>query len=206
MGFQRPCQLPHRLHVWWARWPLVASRAILVSLLPSDADRAAFLHAVGIHPAPSLPRRVARQRRDQCAHRTSQATRRSPPRSVPLRCSGRSLPPPAQGGPPQRVRCPPAVGSSSVKKQSPLANQRALTSSDGVWRRLANSLTHRSQAAPLPNGFGDPRWQPTDHGGRHVPRHPKTTPDRMATSAPAPTYAPTALAWCRCRRTPPAAK
>ena len=41
------------LHVWWARRPLVASRAaILASLLPSDADRAAFLHAIGIHGDP----------------------------------------------------------------------------------------------------------------------------------------------------------
>ncbi len=41
------------LHVWWARRPLVACRAaILASLLPSDADRAAFLHAVGIHGDP----------------------------------------------------------------------------------------------------------------------------------------------------------
>ena len=41
------------LHVWWARRPLVACRAaILASLLPSDADRAAFLLAVGIHGDP----------------------------------------------------------------------------------------------------------------------------------------------------------
>ena len=41
------------LHVWWARRPLVASRAaILASLLPSDADRKAFMHAVGIHGDP----------------------------------------------------------------------------------------------------------------------------------------------------------
>ena len=48
-----PFPAPNRLHVWWARRPLVASRAaILASLLPSDADRAAFLHAVGIHGDP----------------------------------------------------------------------------------------------------------------------------------------------------------
>ena len=41
------------LHVWWARRPLVASRAaILASLLPADADRAQFLHAIGIHGDP----------------------------------------------------------------------------------------------------------------------------------------------------------
>jgi putative DNA methylase len=41
------------LHVWWARRPLVASRAaILASLLPADADRTKFLHMVGIHGDP----------------------------------------------------------------------------------------------------------------------------------------------------------
>src|SRR5215212_9770210 len=41
------------LHVWFARRPLVASRAaILASLLPADADRAKFLHALGIHGDP----------------------------------------------------------------------------------------------------------------------------------------------------------
>ncbi len=46
------------LHVWWARRPLVASRAaILASLLPADADRAKFLHMVGIHGDPVAARR-----------------------------------------------------------------------------------------------------------------------------------------------------
>ena len=41
------------LHVWWARAPLVASRAaILASLLPEDADREKFLHLLGIHGDP----------------------------------------------------------------------------------------------------------------------------------------------------------
>ncbi len=41
------------LHVWWARRPLVASRAaILGSLLPADADRKKFLWALGIHGDP----------------------------------------------------------------------------------------------------------------------------------------------------------
>jgi putative DNA methylase len=41
------------LHVWWARAPLVASRAaVLASLLPADADRATFLHILGIHGDP----------------------------------------------------------------------------------------------------------------------------------------------------------
>lgn len=41
------------LHVWWARRPLVASRAaILASLLPADTDYEKFLHVVGIHGDP----------------------------------------------------------------------------------------------------------------------------------------------------------
>ncbi len=46
------------LHVWWARRPLVASRAaILASLLPADADRERFLHVLGIHGDPVASRR-----------------------------------------------------------------------------------------------------------------------------------------------------
>jgi len=45
-----PFPAPNRLHVWWARRPLVASRAaVLASLLPADADRSTFLHMLGIH-------------------------------------------------------------------------------------------------------------------------------------------------------------
>ena len=45
------------LHVWWARRPLVASRAaILASLLPADADRDRFLHVLGIHGDPVTAR------------------------------------------------------------------------------------------------------------------------------------------------------
>ena len=44
------------LHVWWARRPLVASRAaILASLLPADADREKFMHVLGIHGDPVRP-------------------------------------------------------------------------------------------------------------------------------------------------------
>ena len=46
------------LHVWWARRPLVASRAaVLASLLPEDADRDKFLHVLGIHGDPIASRR-----------------------------------------------------------------------------------------------------------------------------------------------------
>ena len=45
------------LHVWWARRPLVASRAaILASLLPADADRERFMHVLGIHGDPVAAR------------------------------------------------------------------------------------------------------------------------------------------------------
>ena len=46
------------LHVWWARRPLVASRAaVLASLLPIDADTQRFLRAIGIHGDPVASRR-----------------------------------------------------------------------------------------------------------------------------------------------------
>ena len=50
------------LHVWWARRPLVASRAaILASLLPADADRAKFKHLLGIHGDPVKAKRLMDQ-------------------------------------------------------------------------------------------------------------------------------------------------
>jgi putative DNA methylase len=46
------------LHVWWARRPLVASRAaVLASLLPADADRSTFMHMLGIHGDPIASRK-----------------------------------------------------------------------------------------------------------------------------------------------------
>lgn len=54
-----PFPAPNRLHVWWARRPLVACRAaILASLLPADADRDKFMHAIGIHGDPVKTRRA----------------------------------------------------------------------------------------------------------------------------------------------------
>ena len=42
---------PHQLHVWWARRPLIASRAaVAASLLPSDADHERFMAAMGTYP------------------------------------------------------------------------------------------------------------------------------------------------------------
>ena len=56
------------LHVWWARRPLVASRAaVLASLLPADADREKFLHVIGIHGDP-----VAAKKRIAVADRTGE--------------------------------------------------------------------------------------------------------------------------------------
>lgn len=61
-----PFPAPNRLHVWWARRPLVASRAaLLASLLPADADREKFLHVLGIHGDPIVAkRRIAKATRD----------------------------------------------------------------------------------------------------------------------------------------------
>ena len=63
-----PFPAPNRLHVWWARRPLVASRAaILASLLPANADRQKFLHVLGIHGDP-----VAAKKRIAAANRTGE--------------------------------------------------------------------------------------------------------------------------------------
>src|SRR5450432_864474 len=46
------------LHVWFARRPLVASRAaILGSLLSADSSREQFLHDLGIHGNPTDTKR-----------------------------------------------------------------------------------------------------------------------------------------------------
>ena len=61
-----PFPAPNRLHVWWARRPLVVSRAaVLASLLPADADREKFLHVLGIHGDP-----VEAKRKIDIARRT----------------------------------------------------------------------------------------------------------------------------------------
>ena len=63
-----PFPAPNRLHVWWARRPLVASRAaVLASVLPEDADREQFLHVLGIHGDP-----VAAKKRIAAANRTGE--------------------------------------------------------------------------------------------------------------------------------------
>ncbi|MCY4011316.1 MAG: DUF1156 domain-containing protein [Gammaproteobacteria bacterium] len=61
-----PFPAPNRLHVWWARRPLVASRAaVLASLLPGDADRERFMHVLGIHGDPiAARRRIEKATRD----------------------------------------------------------------------------------------------------------------------------------------------
>ena len=60
-----PFPAPNRLHVWWARRPLVASRAaILASVLPADADREKFMHVLGIHGDPlAAKKRIAEANR-----------------------------------------------------------------------------------------------------------------------------------------------
>ena len=59
-----PFPAPNRLHVWWARRPLVASRAaILASLLPADADHEKFKHVLGIHGDPVKAKRDIEQAR-----------------------------------------------------------------------------------------------------------------------------------------------
>lgn len=58
------------LHVWWARRPLVASRAaVLASLLPADVDREKFTRLLGILGDPV----ATRKRIDQAARRGEKA-------------------------------------------------------------------------------------------------------------------------------------
>ena len=61
-----PFPAPNRLHVWWARRPLVASRAaVLASLLPADADRKRFMHILGVHGDPvAAKRRIAKAKKE----------------------------------------------------------------------------------------------------------------------------------------------
>ncbi len=60
-----PFPAPNRLHVWWARRPLVCSRAaILASLLNADADRSTFLKLIGVLGDPmAAKRRIAEANR-----------------------------------------------------------------------------------------------------------------------------------------------
>jgi putative DNA methylase len=61
-----PFPAPNRLHVWWARRPLVASRAaVLASLLPADADHEKFMRVLGIHGDPVVAKlRIAKATRE----------------------------------------------------------------------------------------------------------------------------------------------
>ena len=61
-----PFPAPNRLHVWWARRPLAASRAaVLASLLPADSDRKTFMHMLGIHGDPvAAKKRIAKATRE----------------------------------------------------------------------------------------------------------------------------------------------
>lgn len=62
------------LHVWWARRPLVASRAaVLASLLPADADRKIFMHMLGIHGDPvAAKKRIAKAKSNRSGVGTAQ--------------------------------------------------------------------------------------------------------------------------------------
>ena len=52
----------NRLHTWWARRPLIISRAaVLASILPADANKKKFIHALGIHGDPVKVQRLINQ-------------------------------------------------------------------------------------------------------------------------------------------------
>ncbi len=101
-----PFPAPNRLHVWWARRPLVASRAaVLASLLPADADRSNFKHALGIHGDPLEAKlRIAEatkndERLGAAAYGYKRAFTYSPtPSETASLCGSRVLDPTAGGG------------------------------------------------------------------------------------------------------------
>jgi adenine-specific DNA methylase len=65
---------PIYLHVWWARRPLVASRAaVLASLLPADADCKSFMDMLGIHGDP-----VAAKKRIEIAKKKGEKLKGNP--------------------------------------------------------------------------------------------------------------------------------
>ncbi len=69
-----PFPAPNRLHVWWARRPLVTARtAVLASMLPADANRDRFMRLLGIHGDA-----VAVKSELTEARRTGARTRRDP--------------------------------------------------------------------------------------------------------------------------------
>src|SRR5262249_28029829 len=59
-----PFPAPNRLHVWWARRPLVSARAaLLASLLPEDTEHEKFIDLLGIHGDPAASKRKIDQAR-----------------------------------------------------------------------------------------------------------------------------------------------
>jgi adenine-specific DNA methylase len=97
-----PYPAPNRMHVWFARRPLVASRAaVLASLLEADADRNRFLHDLGIHGDPVAAKvRIAQatangERLGANAYGYSRAFQHLPP---PLDSAATVLDPTAGGG------------------------------------------------------------------------------------------------------------
>jgi adenine-specific DNA methylase len=97
-----PFPAPNRMHVWFARRPLVASRAaILGSLLPAEADRPSFVHELGIHGDPVASRlridkaKQTGERFEGDAYTYSRAFKHLP---VPSQGSATVLDPTAGGG------------------------------------------------------------------------------------------------------------
>jgi adenine-specific DNA methylase len=100
-----PYPAPNRLHLWFARRPLVASRAaVLGSLVSDESDRPWFQHMLGIHGNP-MEARV----------RIADATRRGVRLGADAygyRRAFNFVPPPLQSVPPPKVLDPTAGGGS----------------------------------------------------------------------------------------------
>ena len=201
-----PFPAPNRLHVWWARRPLVASRAaVLASLLPLDADRKAFLHAIGIHGDPLAAKA-----------RIAEATRKGERLGAGAYGYGRAFKHP----PDEEVRDWLASEHEGATVLDPTAGGGSIAF-EALRLGLAAQVNDLNTVAALIE-MATAGW-PTEFGGditpvfaelgeRFVgevrerlvgvfPRNRETTRDQMATSTPAPSPVRTAPGWCRCPRT-----
>ena len=125
-----PFPAPNRLHVWWARRPLVASRAaVLGSLLPAGAERERFLRVLGIHGDPVAARRKIDEETRTGPRRAADSTAAPswPPSTLSNPAHGQPLlrhpAPPLLGGPLMRIE----EGAATTGSPAPLlAHSKAI--------------------------------------------------------------------------------
>ena len=207
-----PFPAPNRLHVWWARRPLVASRAaILASLLPADADRGKFLHMLGIHGDP-----VASSRRIDEAKRSGKGFEGPKPTATSERSATHRV-----------LRN--VTGSKEKRKSSGMTSDLTCPGPDGRWREYAalklsvvDYIPSPTTSIPSPGSFSrrqSSSLPSTDNAllrryqqlasefirrrderlDRLLPSRATSEQHRRRTgSGPAPSPVPTAGAWSLC--------